>query len=79
MSGFFGRILGKAQEFERLVDSLGGKAKIEQKVRELKKENKSFAISSLFRETHHFDPIIAKTLDPPTSGYSSDCYEVRLT
>lgn len=79
MSGFFGRILGKAQEFELLVDSLGGKAKIEQKVRELKKENKSIAISSLFKESQNYDPIIAKTLDPPTSGYSSDCYEVTLT
>lgn len=74
----YSKIAHRMQTLHDFVQARPEKVKIKECVEEFKKTNYQLtSLSFLFRNTLDFGPN-PDHLDPPTSGYSSDCYEVKL-
>jgi hypothetical protein len=74
----FAGIAQKAQEIEDLFRGKDLHARMEDTANRMRTEYHLVSLSSLARQSADFEPILKRTLDPPTSGYSSDCYEVPI-
>lgn len=72
----FAGIEAKARELEATLFRLNGKEKIDEMIQKMKSGYQLASLSSLYSQGSVFDPILPRTLDPATSGFSSDCYEV---
>lgn len=76
-SSIYNKIAWKTQAIRDLIVGRQDKQKIEDSITEYRKTSFQLAsISSLFRGEPDFGVRLPEVLDPPTSGYSSDCYEV---
>lgn len=73
----FAGIEAKAKELEAALFRLNGREKIDEMIQKMKTGYQLTSLSSLFSQGSVFDPILPRTLDPATSGFSSDCYEVK--
>jgi hypothetical protein len=72
----FAGIEAKSRDLENTIFGLKGKERIDDMIQKMKSGYQLMSLSSLFAQGPNFDPILPRTLDPATSGFSSDCYEV---
>lgn len=73
----FAGIEAKAKELESAVYARHGRERIDDMIQRMKTGYQLVSLSSLFNQGPVFEPILPRTLDPATSGFSSDCYEVK--
>jgi hypothetical protein len=73
----FAGIEAKSKELEAAICARNGKERIDDMIQKMKAGYHLVSLSSLFNPGPVFEPILPRTLDPATSGFSSDCYEVK--
>lgn len=77
-STIFAGIEAKARALESAIYAKQGKERVDEMVQKMKNTYGLISLSSLFKNGPSFSPVLSRHLDPATSGYSSDCYEVHL-
>lgn len=77
-SAIFAGIEAKSRALESAIYSRQGKERVEDMLQKMKSSYGLISLSSLFKNGPNFNPILPRHLDPATSGYSSDCFEVGL-
>lgn len=66
-----------AEKVKRKFDQLGGAGRVQEALGVFRTGYHLTSLSELFQTKPSFGPLLTDYLDPPTSGFSSDCYEVR--
>lgn len=73
----FEGIEAKATELEAWVSGKLGRPRLTEAAGRMKAGGfHLLSLSAVFGAAGDFDPLLPRTLDPATSGFSSDCYEV---
>jgi hypothetical protein len=71
-------ILSKAQELKNHIDNENSQDKVKGMVKLMKKQSQLFSLSEVFTNLKDINPFIDSILDPATTGYTSDAYEVSF-
>lgn len=68
-------LFNKAQELKKLVDSHKETKPLSDLISNVKRTHQLTSLSMMYKNLIDYKPEIKDVMDPPTSGFSSDCFE----